>query len=87
MAIVHDHFEGSAHCVECKGYCRLAGDDRALTRFVRYVLENFAYTSRDGWMPPFIESALDELIGATRLVDLRKRAMENRYEPDRKIYK
>lgn len=35
----HDHFDGSARCVECEGPCRLTGDSRALTEMVRWCLE------------------------------------------------
>lgn len=36
---VHDHFDGSAHCAECGGPCRLTGVERALTEMVRWHLE------------------------------------------------
>lgn len=36
---IHDHFEGSAHCVECGGPCKLTGDARALTEMIRWRLE------------------------------------------------
>lgn len=37
--IIHDHFDGSAHCVECQGPCNLGPDDYAVTQLVRYVFE------------------------------------------------
>ncbi len=40
---VHDHFDGSAHCVECQGYCTLTGSDLHLTRVIRFALEQLAY--------------------------------------------
>ncbi len=43
---IHDHFDGSAHCVECAGNCRLEGDDRAATNLVRAIFEYMAYLSR-----------------------------------------
>jgi len=39
MSVIHDHFDGSAHCVECAGRCRLTGTELALTQMVRYRLE------------------------------------------------
>jgi hypothetical protein len=71
---VHDHFDGSAHCVECEGPCKLAGDALELTRMVRFVLEFFAYGHR-GWLPSFIEQSLGNLLGPDRLVELRNRCL------------
>ncbi len=39
---VHDHFDGSAHCVECFGKCKLAGAELALTTLVRIIFESWA---------------------------------------------
>jgi len=41
-AVVHDHFDGSAHCVECNGDCRLTGGNRLATQLVRYWFEQAA---------------------------------------------
>lgn len=38
-AIVHDHFDGSAHCVECGGNCVLTGGDLLATALVRELFE------------------------------------------------
>lgn len=43
---IHDHFEGSAHCVECGGKCQLTGDERKVTTLVRYICETAAFTGR-----------------------------------------
>lgn len=43
---IHDHFDGSAHCVECGGPCTLTGDSLYLTRVVRDLLES--HVVRDG---------------------------------------
>ena len=40
---IHDHFDGSAHCVECKGHCQQTGFERGATEIVRWMLERFAY--------------------------------------------
>lgn len=40
--VVHDHFDGSAHCVQCGGDCRLTGAERLLTDLVRSLLEREA---------------------------------------------
>lgn len=37
--VVHDHFDGSAHCVECGGHCTLTGSDMAYTALVRALFE------------------------------------------------
>lgn len=57
---IHDHFEGSAHCVECKGYCRLAGDDLAVTRYIRFTLEILVM---QGWkdVPVLLKEPLRDL--------------------------
>ena len=57
---IHDHFDGSAHCVECKGPCKLTGDERAVTEFIRFTLERF---SLNGWtrLPHFEERAITQL--------------------------
>ncbi len=39
MSIVHDHFEGSAHCVECGGSCKQTGAERVLTNWARAAFE------------------------------------------------
>lgn len=54
---VHDHFDGSAHCVECGGWCKLTGEQLGLTQFVRFTLESLAY---NGWktLPNFHADAL-----------------------------
>ena len=36
---IHDHFDGSSHCVECNGPCRLKDESLMLTRLVRYVFD------------------------------------------------
>ncbi len=40
---VHDHFDGSAHCIECGGPCQLEGAEAALTSIIRYVFESLNY--------------------------------------------
>ena len=37
--MIHDHFDGSAHCVECEGQCRLTGDARTATELARWPCE------------------------------------------------
>lgn len=44
---IHNHFDGSEHCVECGGPCRLTGDSLALTRMVRCRLEREVYASKE----------------------------------------
>jgi hypothetical protein len=40
---VHDHFDGSSHCIECKGECELTGADMAYTALVRALFEGEAW--------------------------------------------
>lgn len=44
--IIHDHFDGSAHCVECGGICSLTGDDVLATHLIRYLFEEWAVSGR-----------------------------------------
>lgn len=39
-AYVHDHFSGSAHCLECGGHCQLNGPAIALTALIRWLFES-----------------------------------------------
>ena len=61
MATIHDHFDGSAHCIECRGWCQLKGDDLELTRVFRNVLESYFY--RGSWLPSQIETPMAALYG------------------------
>ena len=47
--MIHDHFDGSAHCVECDGPCKLTGDSLHLTQVVRAYFEECAITRRKPW--------------------------------------
>lgn len=40
---IHDHFDGSAHCVECAGRCKLTGEDLAITEYIRFTMESLAH--------------------------------------------
>lgn len=59
--LIHDHFDGSLHCIECKGPCQLTGSSLAITGLVRNVCEYFAL-HHDGWIPPGMESQLATLL-------------------------
>lgn len=37
---IHDHMDGSAHCVECAVKCKLEGAEMVLTALVRWLLES-----------------------------------------------
>jgi hypothetical protein len=41
-ARIHDHFNGSAHCIECEGQCQLTGADRLVTNLIRFIFEQWA---------------------------------------------
>lgn len=43
---VHDHFDGSAHCVECDGECRLTDCPLAYTALVRFLFQSAAMDGR-----------------------------------------
>lgn len=45
---VHDHYGGSARCIECGGACRLEGAERVLTDVIRFYFEGEAITRRAG---------------------------------------
>jgi len=36
---IHDHFDGSAHCVQCGGECQLRGGERIATELIRWMCE------------------------------------------------
>lgn len=42
QATVHDHFDGSANCIECKGWCKLHGTEMAYTALVRWLFKGEA---------------------------------------------
>lgn len=48
---IHDHFNGSAHCVECEGDCRLDGGERLATNLIRWIFEQWA---SGNYMPSYI---------------------------------
>jgi len=73
---IHDHFDGSGHCVGCNGPCRLVGDDRAVTDLVRWVME-FAESVHKGWMWDFQKDALIRILGGVNKLDcFKSRARE-----------
>ena len=48
---IHDHFDGSMHCVECGGKCRLSGDALTATELARWLLESRARgPSQRAWL-------------------------------------
>jgi hypothetical protein len=50
-ATIHDHFDGSANCVECGGPCQLDGSDLLATQLLRI---GFEYAALSGSIPPMI---------------------------------
>lgn len=73
-AVVHDHFDGSAHCVECDGDCRLIGSDLLATKLVRNWMEYVALQPK-WWMPPGFESALED--AGVNVPQLKNRAIQS----------
>ena len=57
---IHDHFDGEAHCIECRGPCRLTDESLRFTRLIRNVCEFLAYS--DSWIPPQIEAHLRSMV-------------------------
>ena len=49
-AVCHDHFDGSAHCVECGGPCKLTGTEMAYTALVRMLFESTEF-AKAKWVP------------------------------------
>lgn len=43
-ATIHDHFDGSANCVQCGGKCQLTGADLFATALIRFAFEGAAMT-------------------------------------------
>ena len=70
---VHDHFDGSFHCVECGGKCVLSGDDEAITQLIRNLLE-FCALQEKPWLPPFISAALGKCMPDGKVAEFWKRA-------------
>lgn len=71
--VIHDYFDGTAQCVECKGHCRLRADDAAVSMVVRVIFENAAW---QGWkhLPAQFESPVQLLLGARRYQKFWNRA-------------
>lgn len=57
---IHDHLDGSNHCVECGGPCTLTGDDLAVTMLVRTVFVHLAFSGYRT-VPPAMKQALESL--------------------------
>lgn len=49
FAKVHDHFDGSFHCVECAGPCKLNGNDLLLTQLVCDTMTLWAIRGEEPW--------------------------------------
>ena len=75
MREIHDLFDGSAHCIECRGDCRQTGEARELTNLVRHTMEFFAY-SHGVWMPDFLRDDLRAILG-TEFLGFHKHAVRN----------
>ncbi len=73
-AFVHDHFDGSAHCIECGGACKLTGCELAFTSAVRFCLEREARHPETLCGMP--ETLFKDALGTDRMQALRKRAKE-----------
>jgi hypothetical protein len=73
-AFVHDHFDGSAYCVECGGDCKLTGCELAFTSAVRFTLEAECYS--EFIVFGMLESLFLKSLGKARLTSLRQRAAE-----------
>jgi hypothetical protein len=77
--VIHDHFNGSAHCVQCAGQCRLTGESLQVTRLVRFVMEQ-QYETGICWS--LVDSALEGLLGE-RFQSFKKRCRPPSEEPSR----
>jgi hypothetical protein len=70
---IHDHFDGSAHCVECGGECRLTGSNLAVTSLVSDIMDHTERAGR-GWYGS-AQYILKQLLGE-RFESMRERARE-----------
>lgn len=52
-AVIHDHFDGSAHCIECGGDCRLTGGDALATQLIRGLFEAATVSGNRFWVSRF----------------------------------
>jgi hypothetical protein len=73
--LIHDHFDGSAHCVECHGWFRLTGQSLALTEPIRNLLEAYAVQDEGKLLPSKIAVPLAKLTGSKRAKLLQERAI------------
>lgn len=74
---IHDHFDGSAHCVECAGPCQLTGAERHLTSVIRWMFERAAIVDEH---PALWGLMRDALVDAGLDVERHwKRARETHY--------
>ena len=78
MGEVHDHFDGSGHCVECEGPCRLARSDLLLSQLIRYTMEQHVV---QGTMPNMLVEATYKDALEHRLEDWWIRARQTAKDP------
>ncbi len=71
--LVHDHFDGSAHCVECQGECRLAGHELFSTQIIRELCSISLYNNRP--LSTSLEMTIIDAIGHDRYCELRGRCV------------
>jgi hypothetical protein len=83
LLIVHDHFDGSAHCVECGGECQLAGHELFTTQLIRSLCESSLYQNRPLSMS--LEMTIIDTIGHDRYCELRGRCVRANPKRDRPI--
>lgn len=46
-AVIHDHFDGCANCIECGGDCELTGSDLLASWLVRGIFEGAVMAGRN----------------------------------------
>lgn len=71
---IHDHFDGSAHCVECQGQCRLPPAELLATGLIRDFCEQWA----SGYSRPWMMRLKDAGVNLTAFME---RAKTTRYAP------
>jgi hypothetical protein len=78
---IHDHFEGSAHCVECQGRCTLAGEELAVTSIFRYLFEYLQIWEWHNSVPPLMARPLLELgVPVDRFVERARKMRSGKWE-------
>ena len=73
---VHDHFDGSAHCVQCGGPCKLTGALLFFTQLTRWLFECEVFQNRPLALGLMGQTLAD---AGVNIPAFKKRALETRF--------